>query len=90
MVGKTIPAPKVQLNEISALELTFCKMSMVAAINEEARKSYLQYLKEVQAASLKSILQRIDKLSGTTSLKSQARTQLQYTGACGGNYDIPK
>lgn len=77
MLGKTIPAPKVQLNEISALELTFCKMSMVAAINEEARKSYLQHLKEVQAAALDSMRRRIDKLSCAPSLKSTARSQFE-------------
>lgn len=77
MVGKTFPAPKNQLNEISALELTFFNMSLVAAINEDARKTYLQYLKDVQAASLNSIRQRIDKLSRTESLKPKARAQFE-------------
>lgn len=77
MLGKTIPAPTVQRNEISELELTFCKMSMLMAIKEDARKSFLQHLKEVQGAKLNSIRQRIDELSGATSLKPKARSQFE-------------
>lgn len=75
MLGKTIPAPKIQRNEISELEMTFCKMSMLIAINEDARKSFLQHLKLVQGAKLTSIRERIDKLSGGTALKPKARNQ---------------
>lgn len=77
MLGKTIPAPTVQQNEISELELTFCKMSMLMAIKEDARKSFLQHLKEVQGAKLNSIRHRIDELSGAASLKPKARSQFE-------------
>jgi signal transduction histidine kinase len=77
MQGKIIPAPANLRNEISALERTFHDMSMVAASNEQARKSYLQHLKEVQKKSLDSVRTRIERLSKTTTLKPKAREQFE-------------
>lgn len=74
--GEQIPAPVAIKNEIGQLESTFHQMAKKVSENEQRRRSYLQYLKEVQTKALASVLDGINQLSKSQTLPGKRVEEL--------------
>lgn len=67
-LGQSLAKPELLRSEIGILQNSFYKMSEMIVENEKRRKSYLEFLQEVQTAAMLRVRNCLDQLAGSSSL----------------------